>query len=107
LKTNFVSDKPSSWYAQLYKRDQLTGGHVIMLGADAESRCAASFVGSPMVTPSPPSITAVSATEQMLHSVSNVATGVPMISAAADTSQVAVEAVHAASVLLLLLKPSV
>lgn len=38
LKTNFVSDKPSSWYAQLYQRDGLTGGHVIMLGADDESR---------------------------------------------------------------------
>jgi len=38
LKTNFVSDKPSSWYAELYKRDGLTGGHVIMLGADDASR---------------------------------------------------------------------
>ncbi|WIA10236.1 hypothetical protein OEZ85_010436 [Tetradesmus obliquus] len=38
LKTNFVSDKPSSWYAELYQRDQLTGGHVIMLGADDASR---------------------------------------------------------------------
>lgn len=38
LKTNFVSDKPSSWYAELYKRDHLTGGHVIMLGSDAASR---------------------------------------------------------------------
>lgn len=40
LQTNFVSDQPSSWYAELYKRDQLTGGHVIMLGADAASRWA-------------------------------------------------------------------
>jgi hypothetical protein len=38
-KTNFVSDKPSSWYSELYQRDQLTGGHVIMLGADDDSRC--------------------------------------------------------------------
>jgi hypothetical protein len=36
-----VSDKPSSWYAELYARDALTGGHVIMLGADDASRCAA------------------------------------------------------------------
>jgi phosphoribosylformimino-5-aminoimidazole carboxamide ribotide isomerase len=33
-----VSDKPSSWYADLYARDGLTGGHVIMLGADDASR---------------------------------------------------------------------
>ncbi|GLC37640.1 Phosphoribosylformimino-5-aminoimidazole carboxamide ribotide isomerase [Pleodorina starrii] len=38
LKTNFVSDKPSSWYSQLYQRDGLTGGHVIMLGADDASK---------------------------------------------------------------------
>ena len=29
---NFVSDKGADYYADLYKRDGLTGGHVIMLG---------------------------------------------------------------------------
>jgi phosphoribosylformimino-5-aminoimidazole carboxamide ribotide isomerase len=37
LRTNFVSEKPSSWYAELYRRDQLRGGHVIMLGSGNES----------------------------------------------------------------------
>lgn len=32
LRTNFVSERPSAWYAELYRRDGLTGGHVIMLG---------------------------------------------------------------------------
>lgn len=32
LSTNFSSDKPSSYYAELYRRDGLTGGHVIKLG---------------------------------------------------------------------------
>ncbi len=32
LQTNFASSYPSSYYAELYKRDGLTGGHVIMLG---------------------------------------------------------------------------
>ena len=40
-RTNFVSDKPSSWFADLYKKDALTGGHVIMLGADDASVAAA------------------------------------------------------------------
>ncbi|MEW5298781.1 MAG: hypothetical protein WDW38_000477 [Sanguina aurantia] len=40
LQTNFVSDKPSSWFAELYKQDSLTGGHVIMLGADEASKAA-------------------------------------------------------------------
>src|SRR5258708_38185413 len=42
LRTNFVSDRPAAWYAELYRRDGLTGGHVIMLGPgnDAEARAA-------------------------------------------------------------------
>jgi phosphoribosylformimino-5-aminoimidazole carboxamide ribotide isomerase len=36
LKTNYVSDRSSAWYANLYKQDGLTGGHVIMLGPGNE-----------------------------------------------------------------------
>ena len=32
LRTNYVSDKPPAWFAQLYRRDDLRGGHVIKLG---------------------------------------------------------------------------
>jgi len=32
LKTNFVSERSAAWYADLYRRDDLRGGHVIMLG---------------------------------------------------------------------------
>ena len=32
LQTNFVSDRPSSFYADMYRRDGLTGGHLIQLG---------------------------------------------------------------------------
>lgn len=32
LRTNFVSDRDAAWYADLYRRDGLTGGHVIKLG---------------------------------------------------------------------------
>lgn len=40
LQTNFVADKPAAWFAELYRQDQLTGGHVIMLGPgnEAEAR---------------------------------------------------------------------
>lgn len=31
-RTNFVAEQPAAWYAELYKRDGLTGGHVIKLG---------------------------------------------------------------------------
>jgi phosphoribosylformimino-5-aminoimidazole carboxamide ribotide isomerase len=36
LRTNFVSERPSSWFADLYRRDNLKGGHVIMLGPGNE-----------------------------------------------------------------------
>lgn len=32
LKTNFTAEKPSSWFAGLYKKDNLKGGHIIQLG---------------------------------------------------------------------------
>jgi phosphoribosylformimino-5-aminoimidazole carboxamide ribotide isomerase len=37
LRTNFSSDLPSSWYAHLYWQDNLTGGHIIMLGPGNEA----------------------------------------------------------------------
>lgn len=36
LQTNFSSELPPAHYAQLYKADELTGGHVIMLGPGNE-----------------------------------------------------------------------
>jgi phosphoribosylformimino-5-aminoimidazole carboxamide ribotide isomerase len=47
-RTNFVSKQSAAWFAELYRRDDLRGGHVIMLGAgnDAEARAAlAAFPG--------------------------------------------------------------
>ena len=48
LKTNFVSDLPPSWYADLYARDGLRGGHVIKLGPgndDAARSALAAYPG--------------------------------------------------------------
>jgi phosphoribosylformimino-5-aminoimidazole carboxamide ribotide isomerase len=36
VHTNFVSERPASWFAGLYRRDGLKGGHVIMLGPGNE-----------------------------------------------------------------------
>ena len=47
-RTNFVSDRSAAWFAGLYRRDGLAGGHVIMLGPgnDTEARAAlAAFPG--------------------------------------------------------------
>jgi len=38
LRANFVSERPAAWYAELYKRDELAGGHIIMLGPGNESQ---------------------------------------------------------------------
>jgi len=37
VQTNFVAEKPPSWFAGLYRADKLTGGHIIMLGPGNES----------------------------------------------------------------------
>ncbi len=42
VKTNYIADQSAAWYAELYKKDGLRGGHVIMLGPgnEAEGRAA-------------------------------------------------------------------
>ena len=47
LRTNFVSERPASWYAELYKKDGLKGGHVIQLGAGNESAARAALAAFP------------------------------------------------------------
>jgi phosphoribosylformimino-5-aminoimidazole carboxamide ribotide isomerase len=37
LRTHFISERTAAWYAELYRRDALSGGHVIMLGSGNES----------------------------------------------------------------------
>ncbi|CAJ1359459.1 unnamed protein product, partial [Effrenium voratum] len=39
--TNFAASQPSSYFAELYKKDGLGGGHAIMLGATPENRATA------------------------------------------------------------------
>ena len=48
LKTNFETDRSPAWFAELYKKDGITGGHVIMLGkgnVDAAKAALAAYPG--------------------------------------------------------------
>ncbi|HVV70494.1 MAG TPA: phosphoribosylformimino-5-aminoimidazole carboxamide ribotide isomerase [Verrucomicrobiae bacterium] len=47
LKTNFVAERPAAWYAQLYQRDRLYGGHVIMLGPGNETEARSALSAFP------------------------------------------------------------
>jgi len=47
LQTNFVSDRPAAWYAELYQEDGLKGGHVIMLGPGNETEARAALQAYP------------------------------------------------------------
>ncbi|MFZ5764467.1 MAG: phosphoribosylformimino-5-aminoimidazole carboxamide ribotide isomerase [Thermodesulfobacteriota bacterium] len=47
LQTNFCSSRPSSYYAEMYRRDRLTGGHVIMLGPGNEAAASAALAAWP------------------------------------------------------------
>ena len=48
LRTNFTAEKPSSWFAELYRNDNLNGGHIIKLGPgndDAARQALAAWPG--------------------------------------------------------------
>src|ERR1017187_1109613 len=47
LRTNFVSDRSAAWFAGLYRRDGLAGGHVIMLGPGNETEARAALAAFP------------------------------------------------------------
>jgi phosphoribosylformimino-5-aminoimidazole carboxamide ribotide isomerase len=47
LRTNFVSDRSAAWFAELYRRDGLAGGHVIMLGPGNEIEARAALAAYP------------------------------------------------------------
>lgn len=47
LRTNFVSEKSAASFAELYRRDGLSGGHVIMLGPGNESAALAALAAFP------------------------------------------------------------
>ncbi len=47
LQTNFSSDFSPSHYARMYRRDNLVGGHVIMLGPGNEEAAADALAGWP------------------------------------------------------------
>lgn len=45
--TNFISDRPASWFAELYRNDQLKGGHVILLGSGNEEAALSALTAYP------------------------------------------------------------
>ncbi len=47
MRTNFVSEHSAAYFATLYRRDELTGGHVIMLGPGNEKEARAALVAFP------------------------------------------------------------
>src|SRR2546428_8866547 len=47
VRANYVSERSSAWYAELYKRDGLRGGHVVMLGPGNEEAAHAALRAFP------------------------------------------------------------
>jgi phosphoribosylformimino-5-aminoimidazole carboxamide ribotide isomerase len=46
-RTNFVSAQSAAWFAELYRRDGLRGGHVIQLGSGNEAEARAALAAYP------------------------------------------------------------
>lgn len=47
LKTNFVAAQGAAWFADLYRKDGLKGGHIIMLGSGNEAEARAALAAWP------------------------------------------------------------
>lgn len=47
LRTNFVSERPASWFADMYRQDGLEGGHVVMLGPGNEDQARGALAAYP------------------------------------------------------------
>ncbi len=47
LRTNFIAERPAEWFAELYRNDELAGGHVIMLGPKNEAAAEAALRAYP------------------------------------------------------------
>jgi phosphoribosylformimino-5-aminoimidazole carboxamide ribotide isomerase len=47
LQTNFTAMHPSSWFADLYRQDNLTGGHIIKLGPGNDEAAAEALAAWP------------------------------------------------------------
>lgn len=47
VRTHFVAEQPPAWYADLYRRDALTGGHVISLGPGNEEAATSALAAWP------------------------------------------------------------
>ncbi len=47
LQTHFVSNRPAAWFAELYRKDGLAGGHVIMLGPGNDEQARGALAAFP------------------------------------------------------------
>jgi phosphoribosylformimino-5-aminoimidazole carboxamide ribotide isomerase len=47
VQTNFEADRPAEWFARLYRRDGLAGGHIIQLGPGNQAAAQAALAAWP------------------------------------------------------------
>lgn len=72
LRTNFVSDRPSSWFAERYRQDNLRGGHVILLGPGNTEAGRAALAAYPDGLQVGGGITAETAVDWLAHGATHV-----------------------------------
>ncbi len=72
LQTNFSSDHPSTYYAEMYRHDNLTGGHIIMLGPGNEQAAIQALRAWPDGMQVGGGITVKNAAEWLNHGASHV-----------------------------------
>ncbi len=72
LKTNFISERPAAWFAELYAADELRGGHVIQLGSGNREAAREALAAYPQGLQIGGGITAENATEWLEAGASHV-----------------------------------
>ena len=72
LQTNFTADAAPSWFAELYRKDDLRGGHVIMLGPGNEEAATQALAAWPGGMQIGGGITASSAEQWLERGASHV-----------------------------------
>ncbi len=72
LKTNFISERPAAWFAELYAADELRGGHVIQLGPGNRVAAREALAAYPQGLQIGGGITAENATEWLEAGASHV-----------------------------------
>ena len=91
LRTNFIASQPSSYYAELYKKDALRGGHLIKRGPGNDDAARAALAAYPQGLQVGGGITPANAQEWLDMGASHIIITSALFNAAGEFQQVVLD----------------